>query len=229
MSDEDPHDHVKIKGFEYVRSDSAQVTRKTQERVLSDILLSEDPRERIEPYLREVVDDIHDGEYPLYDLARPKGIGQALDEYGWKVIGDLDEDEITSQARKDGGMYVQRPAPTYRGAKYADDHFPWEDLGEGSKPAVIPIGKVRAGEYPAVYTYDSYPSDGYPEPPEVDTPVDALAMEEPDKLPDQFVVDYDTIVEKTVRGKIEDIIETIDLQWDDIMTEGTQTGLDAFC
>lgn len=228
LAGQDPHDNVGIKGFEYVRSDSAQITRDAQLEVLTNILLMVEPKDAIETYLRDMVDRIEAGEVPLSDLARPKGIGQQLDAYGWTEFDELADRYVTDEAEEHGGAYVQTPGPTYRGAKYADDHFPWEQLGEGSKPLKIPIAKVRSDEYPEVYEYDTYPEDGRPESPEVERPVDAIAVERPSRLPDGFEVDMDAIIQKELEEKLEDILTTIGLDWDDMLTDGTQVGLDAF-
>lgn len=229
LADQDPTDNVSIKGFELVRSDSAQITRDAQLEILTDILLAEDPKQRIESYLRELIDEIESGVVPLSDLARPSGIGQHLDDYGWKDIDELDEDDITDEVRSWGGTYVQTPGPTQRGAKYADDWLSWEELGEDSKPSKIPIDRVRGDKFPHVYEYHSYPEKNRPDPPEVGRPVDAIAVENPDKLPtDAFLVDYEEIIRNEIQGKTEDILSTIGIDWEDALAEGSQSSLDAF-
>lgn len=225
---DDPADTISVSGFELVRSDSAQITRDVQRRVLTDILFARSPLDEIEPYLSRVVADVTAGEYELSTLARPKGISQQLDEYGWRDAADIPESDRDETVEEYGGRYRQRPGPTYRGAKYADDHFDWESLGAGSKPLKIPIEQVRSAEYPAAYTYDTYPSDGYPESPEINDPVDALAVEFPDRVPAGFVVDHETIVEKALKKPIAPIVETLGTSWDDALAETEQTGLDAF-
>lgn len=229
LSGQDPHDNVSITGFEYVRSDSAQITRDAQMQILSDILLSPDPHDFIESYLRELVDNIETGDVPLDDLARPKGISQHLDEYGWKDLEELDDADVTDVVESQGGKYRQKAGPTYRGAKYADDWFSWEDLGEGSKPLKIPIEKVRGDDFPAAYEYHSWPEDNNrPDPPEVDDPVDAIAVETPERLPKQFVVDHDAIIEKELEEKLDGILSTMDLDWNNLLAEGDQSSLAAF-
>lgn len=229
LADQNPQDNVGIKGFEYVRSDSAQITRDAQEQILTDVLLSESPADRIETYLTELVDDVRDGEIGLDRLARPKGINNPLDDYGWKDLEELDDEDVTPEAEQAGGAYVARAGTAYRGAKYADDHFPWEELGPGTKPQKIPIERVRSDDYPATYQYVSYPKDrSRPDPLEVGDEVDAVTVDRPERLPDDFVVDYDKIVDKALQGKIEPILETIDLQWNDLLADGSQSSLSAW-
>lgn len=224
----DPHDYISITGFEYVRSDSAQVTRDAQEHVFADILLSESVEDDIQGYLYNLVESVTAGDVSLENIARPKGMSNPLDDYGWKDIDELNEDDITDETEEYGGHYRQKPGPTYRGAKYANDWLPWEDISPGSKPRKIPIEKVRGDEYPQAYEYHSYPESERPDSPEVGIPVDAIAVENPDRLPEQFIVNYDAIVEKELKGKIEPITETIGLNWEDCVNKSTQTGLDAF-
>lgn len=225
----DPTDIVSITGFEYVRSDSAHITRDAQQQVLTHILFDPDPKDRIESYLTETVDAIEAGDVPLADLARPKGISQDLDEYGWKDVEELDDDDVTEAIEQQGGTWRQTPGPTYRGAKYADDWLPWEQLGPASKPRKIPIEKVRGDDYPQVYEYHSYPSDSArPDPPEVGRPVDAIAVSNPERLPDAFVVDTDTLIEKTLEDRLTDILDTMGYSYADLLGEGNQVGLDAF-
>jgi len=224
-----PTDIVSITGFEYVRSDSAHITRDAQQQVLTHILFDPEPKDRIESYLTETVDAIEAGDVPLADLARPKGISQDLDEYGWKDVDELDDDDVTEAIEQQGGTWRQTPGPTYRGAKYADDWLPWEQLGPASKPRKIPIEKVRGDDYPQVYEYHSYPDDGArPDPPEVGRPVDAIAVSNPERLPDAFVVDTDTLIEKTLEDRLTDILDTMGYSYADLLGEGNQVGLDAF-
>jgi DNA polymerase I len=228
LSDQNPTDNLSITGFEYVRSDSAQITRDAQEQIFSDILFAENPSNRIEPYLQDLVESIKNGDVSLEKLARPKGINNGLDEYGWKDYDELDEDNQTDEAEANGGAYVQKAGPTYRGSKYVDDYFSWEELGPGSKPRKVPIEKVRAPDekFPLAYEYHSYPTDDRPDPPEVGDPVDAIAVEYPERVPDQFVIDYEQIVEKTLKKKLEGILSTMGMDWDDVLGEGSQAGLD---
>lgn len=225
LTHQDPQGNIGIKGFEYVRSDSAQITRDVQMRVLSDLLLTDSPRERIEPYLRELRDDVLAGEVDLERLARPKGISQELDNYGWKEIDELDDEDITPEVEAWGGAYVATPGPAYRGAKYSDDHFPWEELGAGSKPKKIPIETVRSDDYPAVYDYITYPKADRPDSPEVGREVDAIAVEHTGRVPDGFVVDYEKICLKAVEDKVDPILQTLDLSWDELMAIGAQSSL----
>lgn len=224
----EPADHLSVSGFEMVRSDSAPITREAQKSVLTDAVLSEDPLDEIESYLQTLISKIKNEEMSARKLGRPKGINNALQEYGWKDLGELSEEDRTEQAEAFGGHYRQTPGPTYRGAKYADDHFPWEDLGEGSNPIRLYIENVRSDEYPSAYVYESYPKGSYPEPPETGDVVDAISVDRPERLPDGFKVDTEKTINKAVRGPLEAIVTTLGREWDDLIADGRQTGLGSF-
>lgn len=228
LSDRNPTGDIDITGFEYVRSDSATVTQETQLQILTYILLSDDPGDEIYSYLSDYIDDIKSGEIPPEKLGRPKGISNPLDDYGWKTYEELQEDTnytATAEDEQNGGRYVSTPSPTYRGAKYADDHFPWEDIGAGSKPVRFYIDKVRGDEYPPAYEYDSYPQDTRPDSPEVGRSIDAIAVDDPDRLPDGFVLDREKMIDKELKDKLQPILRTIGEDWDGIVGNGRQVGL----
>jgi hypothetical protein len=63
----------------------------------------------------------------------------------------------------------------------------------------------------------------------VGDPVDAIAVEDPSSVPeDVFVVDYDAIVQKELKETLTGMFRTVGLQWDDLIVDGTQTGLSAW-
>jgi DNA polymerase I len=229
LSDIDPHDHIGIKGFEYVRSDSATVTKDAQLNVLTYILLADDPEDLIYEYLNNLRDSIYSDDFDVAKLGRPKGISNELDEYGWKSVEELENDTnytVTERDEERGGRYVSTPSPAYRGAKYADDHIPWEDIGAGAKPIRFYVDKVRGDKFPAAYEYEDYPQDEQRgDPPEVGRRVDAIAVEDADRVPREFVLDKDKMVEKELKDKIQPILRTIGEDWDGLVGEGRQTGL----
>lgn len=207
----DPHDRIDIVGFEYVRSDSADITAEMQYEVLTTLLTEDDPEDEIADYVDEQATQALDGDIPVEKIARPKGISNPLEEYG----RDNDTGEVKSRA-----------GPTYRGAKYSNAHFDWERITPGgNNPLRIYIDRVRADDYPEVYTYDGeYPDDAI----EIDEPVDAVTVNEPDRLPDGFEPDYEKMVEKEMEDKVGPIIRTTGMRWDHVVGDGRQTGLADF-
>jgi DNA polymerase elongation subunit (family B) len=205
------------------------VTKEAQLNALTYILLADEPSDRLYEYLSDLVDDIHSDDFPVEKLGRPKGISNELDEYGWKSVEELENDTnytVTEKDEEHGGRYVSTPSPAYRGAKYANDHIPWEDIGAGSKPIRFYVDKVRGDKFPAAYEYESYPKDSRrPDPLEVDRTVDAIAVEDADRVPKEFVLDKEKMIEKELEDKIQPILRTIGEDWDGLVGEGRQVGL----
>jgi DNA polymerase elongation subunit (family B) len=175
-----------VTGIDIVRSDRAEATRDILEQVLQ-IILREDDRSkaRTEVYevINEVVAEINSGGRPNSYIARPRGMSKHPTKYG---------------------SPTNTPMPTYKGAKYANEHFEWERLTAGSKPELLYIEDVR-GSWPS-----TYPSDW--ETKEAGADVDAVALENPNELPDEFVVDRAKMVEKVLEDPLTPILSP--MRWD---------------
>jgi len=187
-------------GLDIVRSDRADITRSLSKTVLDTILRVDDrekAREKVYDEISSTVDDIHDGELSRRKIARPKGMSQSPREYG---------------------SVDKTPQPTYRGAKYANKHFDWEQLGEGSKPGLLYIDRV-GGSWPAQYDADTA-EDG-------DT-VDAIAIEQPSKVPDEFTVDTDKQVEKVLQDPLDPILKAMRWSFEDAMLDTSQADITKF-
>lgn len=176
-----------VTGIDIVRSDRAEVTREVLEDVLQ-IILREDDREqaRTEVYERinEVVYGIRTGEYDHSYYARPKGMSQHPSKYG---------------------SPSNTPLPTYRGAKYANEHFEWENMSSGDKPQLLYIEDGQTGSYPP-----TYPSSWDTK--EAGVEVDAIAVSDPSKLPDDINVNTSKMIEKTLRDPLTPILSP--MRWD---------------
>lgn len=229
LADQDPEDNISITGFEYVRSDIAPITADAQMNTFVNLLLADDYEDAIYTYLEGLVDDVQSHEVPLDYIGRTKGVSKALDEYGWKTYEQLSADDnytVTETDEANGGRYVSTPGPTYRGLKYAIDHFEWQE--PTTKPVRLYLEDVRPGEYPEVYQYTSFPQDDRPDPPEVNREVDAIAVDEPDRLPEEFIPDFEKMLDKELKAPLEDILRTIGMDWSSVVGEGRQSGLDQF-
>jgi DNA polymerase I len=104
-----------IVGFEIRRSDTPQITKVVQQRVM-EMILDGEGKEQIRKYLIEVVKKYRAGEYSLDEIGIPGGIGKDIDTYG------IDDAHI-------------------RGAKYANLHLHTE-FGKGSKPKRVYIKSI---------------------------------------------------------------------------------------
>jgi len=156
-----------IVGFEIKRSDTPQITKIVQMRVMEMILAGEE-YSVIKTLLSDVIKKYRAGKYTLDEIGIPGGIGKALDDY------ESDDAQV-------------------RGAKYANEYLHTE-FGKGSKPKRIYIKTVTA-KYPKT---------------------DVLCFEYADQVPKEFVVDWELMLEKTIKQPISRIIESLGWNWDDL-------------
>ncbi|WP_439025854.1 DNA-directed DNA polymerase [Haloarchaeobius sp. DT45] len=194
-------DDIDITGFEYKRSDIAAITKEVQHHVIDQIVrgASEDD---ITEYLHDVIEDFQAGEMSYDDIAIPGGIGKRLDEY----------DTATAHVR---------------GAKYANMLL-GTNFDRGSKPKRLYLQKVHpeffreledAGEFDPQrdHLYGEFKRDP-----------DVICFEYADQVPGAFEVDYDKMLEKTLKGPIERVIEAMGISWDEVKSGQQQTGLGNF-
>lgn len=187
-------------GIDIVRSDRAEVTRDILEQVLQIILRTNDGEEA----RRKVYETI-------------KEVVEAIKE-GEKPNAYIARPKGMSQDPSNYGSIDRRPSSTYRGAKYANRNFDWERMTEGAKPQYLAIERVR-GDWPRTYTAETA-EDG-------DT-VDAISVEEPNKVPDDFVIDYDVMIEKTLEDPLTPILNPMNWDFDEALADSEQGSLSAF-
>jgi len=156
-----------IVGFEIRRSDTPQITKVVQQRVM-EMILDGEGYEGIKAFLSDVIKKYRAGKYTLDEIGIPGGIGKSLDDYG------NDDAQV-------------------RGAKYANLHLHTE-FGKGSKPKRIYIRNVTS-KYPKT---------------------DVLCFEYADQVPQEFIVDWELMLDKTIKQPISRIIEALGWEWNDV-------------
>jgi DNA polymerase elongation subunit (family B) len=198
-------DDIDITGFEYKRSDIAPVTKEVQEEVLRRIVTSEAPleelREEISEYVHDVIQRFKNGEVSVEEVGIPGGIGKKLDNY----------DTDTAQVR---------------GAKYANLLL-GTNFGRGSKPKRVYLEGVH---------YDFFRAFEREHPGLADDPLyvefkenqDVICIEYADQLPEEFEVNWDAMLEKTLKGPIARVLEAIDVSWEEVESGQEQTGLEQY-
>jgi DNA polymerase elongation subunit (family B) len=196
-------DDIDITGFEYQRSDIAPITKRVQREVI-DMIVTGEAIEDVEAYVAEVIEDFQDGNVDLDDVGIPGGIGKRLDAY----------DTDTAQVR---------------GAKYANLLF-GTNFGRGSKPKRLYLEKN--GIHP---DYLERIDDDLREDPqfkafkrEVSAGDGVICFEYADQVPEEFRVDWDKMLDKTLKGPIARILEALDVSWEEVKTGQQQTGLGSF-
>lgn len=194
---------LKIKGFDYVRGDTANITADLQYTVLHTILDTEltesEKRGKIVSHVRDTVTQIRENGIDKSEYGIPFGIGQSLDEYG---------------------SVDRTPMPKYRGAKYANDYiYETDAISEGDKPLYYYISRVNGYDHPKHYKSDTK-EDG--------NNVDAVSVLEASDLPDNFVVDTEKMIEKTVTDPLERIFKAMGWQIGDVLVESDQSDIMQF-
>jgi DNA polymerase elongation subunit (family B) len=198
-------DDIDITGFEYKRSDIAPITKEVQKRVIDMIVHGED-LEDVKDYVHDVIEDYQAGNVNLDDVGIPGGIGKRLDAY----------DTDTAQVR--GAKYANLLLGTnfQRGSKpkrlYLEGVHPdfWQRM-ENEK-GLDPSGNSREDRL-----YREFKKDP-----------DVICFEFSDQVPDEFEIDWDKMLDKTLQGPIERILEALDISWDEVKSGQEQTGLGSF-
>jgi DNA polymerase I len=160
------HD-IDIVGFETRRSDTPQITKVVQKKVM-EMILSGERYDGVKSYLSDVIKKYRAGKYSLDEVGIPGGIGKSLDDY------ETDDVQV-------------------RGAKYANQYFHTE-FGKGSKPKRIYIRAVTS-KYPKT---------------------DVICFEYADQVPQEFVPDWELMLDKTIKQPISRIIEALGWEWTDV-------------
>jgi len=125
---------LSITGLEAERSDSMPVIQDAQELFAETLRMDNgEAKEWLFPQLRQMAEDIENGEIALSRVCKRGGIGQDLSEYG---------------------TASRRAGPLYRGAKYANENIDGTTIQHGDKPARIHIKRVPEN-YPSTYDADT--------------------------------------------------------------------------
>ncbi|MFB6119051.1 DNA-directed DNA polymerase [Halosegnis sp.] len=194
-------DDIDITGFEYKRSDIAPVTKEVQKTVL-DMIVTEGDVEEVKQYVHDVITDFREGNRPLEEIAIPGGIGKKLDGY----------DTDTAQVR---------------GAKYANLLL-GTNFQRGSKPKRLYLEKVHPDFWERVEREQGLDARENPLYGEFKRDPDVICFEYADQIPPEFEVDWEKMLEKTLRGPIERILEALDISWEEVRDGQEQTGLESF-
>jgi DNA polymerase I len=194
-------DDIDITGFEYKRSDIAPITKEVQQRVIDLIVTSEgeEYRDDVMEYVHEMIQQFQDGEMSVEEIGIPGGIGKRLSNY----------DTDTAQVR---------------GAKYANKVL-GTNFARGSKPKRLYIDKVHPDFFRRMEEeqgLDPHRDEIYGE---FKREQDVICIEFADQLPEEFRIDWNKMLDRTLKGPIERVLEAIDISWDEVKTGQQQTGL----
>ena len=193
-------DDIDITGFEYQRSDIAPITKRVQKEVIDMIVKGED-REEIKAYVNDVIEDFQAGNVDYDDVGIPGGIGKRLDNY----------DTDTAQVR---------------GAKYANLLL-GTNFQRGSKPKRLYLDRVHANFFERVEAKQGLDPDD-PLYKEFRRDPDVICFQYSEEIPEEFEVDWEKMLDKTLKGPIARILEALDISWEEVKAGQEQTGLGEF-
>jgi DNA polymerase elongation subunit (family B) len=193
-------DDIDITGFEYKRSDIALITKEVQKAVIDMIVYGEDAT-AVKEYVTGVIEEFEEEQTDLEKMGIPGGIGQRLDEY----------DTATAHIR---------------GAKYANAVL-GTNFARGSKPKRLYLERVepefferKESANPDVVDDEMYR--------EFKRNPGVICFEFGDQIPPEFEIDYEKMLEKTLKGPIERILEALDITWEEAKGDDQQAGLDQY-
>ncbi|WP_255170129.1 DNA-directed DNA polymerase [Natrononativus amylolyticus] len=194
-------DDVDITGFEYKRSDIAPITKEVQHRVI-EMVVKEGDIEGVKEYVNEVIEEFLEGEVSLEEIAIPGGIGKRLGNY----------DTDTAQVR---------------GAKYANAML-GTNFQRGSKPKRLYLERVDPAFFRRLEDEEGFDARSDLVYGAFKRDPDVICFEYEDQIPEEFEIDYETMLEKTLEGPIERILEALGVSWEEVKSGQQQTGLDSF-
>ena len=195
-------DDIDITGFEYKRSDIAPITKQVQKDVIEMIVTGDDiddDLEAVRTYLTTVIEEFLNDERSVEEIGIPGGIGKRLDAY----------ETATAQVR---------------GAQYANLLL-GTNFDRGSKPKRLYLEKVHPSFFRRMEDERGFDPQRDPLYGEFKRNPDVICFEYADQLPEEFEVDLEKMLEKTLKGPISRVIEALGMSWEEIKTGQTQTGL----
>ncbi|RRJ29411.1 DNA-directed DNA polymerase [Halocatena pleomorpha] len=194
-------DDIDITGFEYKRSDIAPITKEVQREVIELIVTSDgkEYQDAVADYVHDVIEGFQSGEISVEEVGIPGGIGKRLSNY------DVDRAHV-------------------RGAKYANAML-GTNFARGSKPKRIYLDRVHPDFFTQIESEGRISNGERDLYTEFKREQDVICIEYADQLPDEFSVEWDEMLDKTLKNPIERILEAIGISWDEVKTGQQQTGL----
>jgi len=161
-------DYIVIKGFEFVRGNTSEITRGIQKRAIESVLRME--TEGLIEYLQDEMEKIRTGSYDIDDVTIPVNLGMKIED------------------AKSGEYYF--------GAQYNNKYIKEEIIG-GDRVRFFKVKSMPPG-YPA-------PKGGW------------ISYIDKWNLPKDIKVDWDWLIDRTVRSPIERILESAGISWMNVL------------
>ena len=195
-------DEVDITGFEYKRSDIAPITKRVQHDVIERVVHGED-LDSVSNYVRREIERFQESNVDLEEVGIPGGIGKRLDDY----------DTDTAQVR---------------GAKYANLLL-GTNFQRGSKPKRLYLKRVHRDFFERIEReHADAIAENRPLYEEFKRNQDVICFEYADQIPQEFSIDWEKMLTKTLQGPIARVLDALDISWQEVKSGQTQTGLSSF-
>lgn len=226
-------DDIDITGFEYERSDIAVITKETQYEVINKIVRGKG-NEEIKEYVSDVISKFNNKDLDLETIGMPGGIGKGLDEYDTETAqvrgakyANLFFDANLGSGDKPKRVYIKDVDPSFydrvvikldeqETTGYGYDAFNTSQNGGGNND--IEITTADDNEIYKNFRDDinDKKTNG------------VICFQYSEDVPDEFNVDWDTMLEKIIEKPIRRVVEAIDIDWGDVENGTEQAGLENF-
>jgi DNA polymerase elongation subunit (family B) len=114
-----------------------------------------------------------------------------------------------------------------RGAKYANLLL-GTNFQRGSKPKRLYLKKVHPSYFREIEANGEFDPQADPLYREFKRNPDVICFEYADQIPEEFEVDWDKMLDKTLKGPIARVLEALNVSWEEVKTGQQQTGLGSF-
>lgn len=226
-------DKVDITGFEHERSDIANITKQSQYKIIK-MLVKDDDREGVISYLDNLTTQFLNGEFGVDTFGMPGGIGQPLDEYDTETAqvrgvkyANLYFGTNMGQGSKPKRVYLADVEQSFfdrvvdgtgRDDKQKNDYFGAleQNTTESGKDIVLETPSEVTLHNRFISELNSKNTNS------------VICFEYEEQFPDEFIPDYELMMEKTIESPNRKIVEAVGIDWDTIMSGQQQTGLEQF-
>lgn len=194
-------DDVDITGFQYKRSDHSAVARQTQKEVI-DRIVHGATTDDIAEYVEGVLDDWEDRHVALGDIGVPEGIGSDLFDYK--------SDTHPVRAAKYGNLLL--------GTTFASGSKPKRYYLSDVNPAMFRRLENEEGFHPGRdRMYAEFKENPW-----------IIAADRPQELASELVFDWERMRAKNLKEPLAGILRSLGIEWEELLADSRQAGLEAF-
>lgn len=194
-------DDVDITGFHYVRSDQSKKAKEVQKAVIDRIVHGDSPDD-IASYVEDVLDEWDDRDVALGDIGVPEGIGSDL--YDYKA------DTHPVRAAKYGNLIL--------GTSFASGSKPKRYYLDDVNPALFKRLEDEEGFDPGRdLMYAEFKDDPW-----------IIAADQPEELAPELVFDWERMRAKNLKEPLSGILNSLGVDWEELLADSRQTGLGAY-